>query len=269
MNGPHRSAGPTRQWLRDRGKLVLGETWRRRGLGGIQGHGCVPLLKTDLTRYKSLTLLSYRVLVGAAGDTSVCSADADAVEVHAEHQCVNGTLLGQEWEEMVDQGSLAMSPVGKAKLRARWKTLGAWQCRLTCAQLWQRRWRQGRGCSGGAFYGLAQPEMWQRARARSPLLGGARCRRKRARERRQGGKWASLPLGEASWQPGVRAGADRQGRHRSTAATGNFTRRPVVFWQTESSHSVADESDWNSIFTDILLPICSMILPTSCCNTWF
>jgi len=77
-------------------KLIAGETRRRRGLRGNQGHQRNPLTKADLPRCKTLTLPSSRGLAGvnggAAGDTPTCTADAVPVEVHAEHQQVEGKL---------------------------------------------------------------------------------------------------------------------------------------------------------------------------------
>ena len=73
--------------------LVAGEAQRRRGLGWIQGHLRVPLIKATLLTYFTRALLDSRVLAvgngGAAalrGDTPADLGNGDAVEFHAEHQ---------------------------------------------------------------------------------------------------------------------------------------------------------------------------------------
>ena len=73
--------------------LVAGEAQRRRGLGRIQGHLRVPLIKATRLTYFTRALLDPRVLAvgngGAAVLRSVTPADlgnGDAVELHAEHQ---------------------------------------------------------------------------------------------------------------------------------------------------------------------------------------
>ena len=77
--------------------LVTGETRRRRGLGRIQGHVRVPLLKADSVTYFTRALLDPRVLAvgngGATvlrGVTPVDLGNGDAVELHAEHQWAKG-----------------------------------------------------------------------------------------------------------------------------------------------------------------------------------
>jgi len=72
--------------------LVAGEAQRRRGLGRIQGHLRVPLIKVTLLTYFTRALLDSRVLAiengGAAALRDVTPADlgnGDAVELHAEH----------------------------------------------------------------------------------------------------------------------------------------------------------------------------------------
>ena len=69
--GTHWSAGPARQRHRDRGELVTGETRRRRGLGRIQGHLRVPLLKANSLTYFARALLDPRVLAVANGGAAV------------------------------------------------------------------------------------------------------------------------------------------------------------------------------------------------------
>ena len=73
--------------------LVAGEARRRRGLGRIQGHLRVPLIKATLLTYITRALLDSRVLAvgngGAAalrGDTPADPGNGDAVEINAEHQ---------------------------------------------------------------------------------------------------------------------------------------------------------------------------------------
>jgi len=73
--------------------LVAGEAQRRRGLGRIQGHLRVRLIKATLLTYFTRALLDSRVLAvengGAAALRGVTPADlgnGDAVELHAEHQ---------------------------------------------------------------------------------------------------------------------------------------------------------------------------------------
>ena len=73
--------------------LVAGEARRRRGLGRIQGHLRVPLIKATLLTYFTRALLDSRVLAvgngGAVALRGVTPADlgnGDAVELHAEHQ---------------------------------------------------------------------------------------------------------------------------------------------------------------------------------------
>ena len=61
--------------------------------------------------------------------------------------------------------------------------LGAWQCRLTHARQWPRRWRRGRGSFGGAFGGLAWPEAAREAQAKLPFRSGARRGEMEERER--------------------------------------------------------------------------------------
>ena len=72
--GTHWSAGPARQWHRDRGELVAGETRRRWGFGRIQGHSRDPLTKADLPRCKTLTLPSSRGLVSVNGGSAALRA---------------------------------------------------------------------------------------------------------------------------------------------------------------------------------------------------
>jgi len=69
------------------------------------------------------------------------------------------------------------------------KPLGARQCRLTRARQRQWRRRRGGGSSGGAFSGLAWPEMGRRARAESLTRGGARRGRERREERALEREW--------------------------------------------------------------------------------
>jgi len=73
--------------------LVASEAQRRRGLGRIQGHLRVPLIKATLLTYFTRALLDSRVLAigngGAAALRGVAPADpgnSDVVELHAEHQ---------------------------------------------------------------------------------------------------------------------------------------------------------------------------------------
>jgi len=73
--------------------LVAGEAQRRRGLGRIQRHLRVPLIKATRLTYFTHALLDSRVLAvgngGAAAVRGVTPADpgiGDAVELHAEHQ---------------------------------------------------------------------------------------------------------------------------------------------------------------------------------------
>ena len=73
--------------------LVAGEAQRRRGLGRIQGHLRVPLIKATRLTYFTRALLDSRVFAvgngGAAalrGGTPADPGNGDAVEVHAEHQ---------------------------------------------------------------------------------------------------------------------------------------------------------------------------------------
>ena len=77
--------------------LVAGEAQRRRGLGRIQGHLCVPLIKATLLTYFTRALLDPKVLAvengGAVALRGVTPADlgnGDAVERHAEHQRTKG-----------------------------------------------------------------------------------------------------------------------------------------------------------------------------------
>jgi len=55
-------------------KLVAGETQRRRGLGRIQGHLRVPLLKETLLTYFTRALLDPRVLAGVNGGSAALRA---------------------------------------------------------------------------------------------------------------------------------------------------------------------------------------------------
>ena len=73
--------------------LVAGEAQRRRGLGRIQGHLRVPLIKATLLTYFTRALLDSRVLAVGNGEAAalrgVTPADlgnGDAVELHAEQQ---------------------------------------------------------------------------------------------------------------------------------------------------------------------------------------
>jgi hypothetical protein len=73
--------------------LVAGETQRRRGLGRIQGHLRVPLIKADSVTYSTCALLDPRVLAvgngGAAVLRGVTPADlgnGDAVELADEQE---------------------------------------------------------------------------------------------------------------------------------------------------------------------------------------
>jgi len=68
--------------------LVAGETRRQRGLGRIQGHLCVHLLKATLLTYFTRALLDPRVLAVANGGAAVLRGvmpanlgNGDAVEV--------------------------------------------------------------------------------------------------------------------------------------------------------------------------------------------
>jgi len=79
--------------------LVAGETRRRRGLGRIQGHLRVPLLKTDSVTYFTRALLDPRVLAvvngGAAVLRGVTPANlgiGDAVEVADEQERLKAKL---------------------------------------------------------------------------------------------------------------------------------------------------------------------------------
>jgi len=66
-------------------------------------------------------------------------------------------------------------------------------------------------------------------------------------------KWGRPRLGVASWRPSEGVKADRRGRRRRTAATGRpRVGRPVTD-ETESRDSVVADSDWNPMFTDVLL----------------
>jgi len=77
--------------------LVAGETRRRRGLGRIQGHLRVPLLKATLLTYFTRALLDPRVLAVGNGVAAVLRGvtpadlgNGDAIELHAEHQWAKG-----------------------------------------------------------------------------------------------------------------------------------------------------------------------------------
>ena len=79
--------------------LVAGEAQRRRGLGRIQGHLRVPLIKATLLTYFAHALLDSRVLAvgngGAAalrGGTSVDPGNSDAVEVANEQKRLRAKL---------------------------------------------------------------------------------------------------------------------------------------------------------------------------------
>ena len=73
--------------------LVASEARRRRGLGRIQGHLRVPLIKADSVTYFTRALRDPRVLaVGNGGSAALRGitptdlGNGDAVELHAEHQ---------------------------------------------------------------------------------------------------------------------------------------------------------------------------------------
>jgi len=73
--------------------LVAVETRRRRGLGRIQGHLRVPLLKANSLTYFTRALLDPRVLAVANGGAAVLRGvtpanlgNGDAVEVADEHE---------------------------------------------------------------------------------------------------------------------------------------------------------------------------------------
>jgi len=77
--------------------LVADEARRRRGLGRIQGHLRVPLIKATLLTYFIRALLDPRVLAvgnGRAaalrGVTPANPGNGNAVELHAEHQWAKG-----------------------------------------------------------------------------------------------------------------------------------------------------------------------------------
>ena len=79
--------------------LVAGETRRRRGLGRIQGHQRVPLIKTTLLTYFTHALLEPRVLVvgngGSAALRGVTPADlgnGDAIELADEQERLKAKL---------------------------------------------------------------------------------------------------------------------------------------------------------------------------------
>ena len=79
--------------------LVAGEAQRRRGLGRIQGHLRVPLIKATLLTYFTRALLDSRVLAvgngGAAalrGDTPADPGNGDAVEVADEQERLKAKL---------------------------------------------------------------------------------------------------------------------------------------------------------------------------------
>ena len=73
--------------------LIADETRRRRGLGRIQGHLRVPLLKANLLTYFTHTLLDPRVLAVANGGAAVLHGvtqanlgNGNAVEVADEQE---------------------------------------------------------------------------------------------------------------------------------------------------------------------------------------
>ena len=73
--------------------LVAGETRRRRGLGRIQGHLRVPLIKATLLTYFTRALLDPRVFaVGNGGAAVLCGVmladlgNSNTVELHAKQQ---------------------------------------------------------------------------------------------------------------------------------------------------------------------------------------
>jgi hypothetical protein len=71
--------------------LVAGETRRRRGLGRIQGHLRVPLLKATLLTYFTRALLDSMVLAVVNGGAAVLRGvtpanNGDAVEVADEQE---------------------------------------------------------------------------------------------------------------------------------------------------------------------------------------
>jgi len=79
--------------------LVAGEAQRRRGLGRIQGHLRVPLIKATLLTYFTRALLDSRVLAvgngGAAvlhGVTPANLGIGDAVEVADEQEWLKAKL---------------------------------------------------------------------------------------------------------------------------------------------------------------------------------
>jgi hypothetical protein len=79
--------------------LVAGKAQRRRGLGRIQGHLRVPLIKATLLTYLTRTLLDSRVLaVGNGGSaalrgvTPVDLGNGDAVEVVDEQERLKAKL---------------------------------------------------------------------------------------------------------------------------------------------------------------------------------
>jgi len=76
-----------------RDELVVDETLRRRGLGRIQGHLRVPLLKANSLTYFTRALLDPRVLTVANGGAAVLRGvtpanlgNGDAVEVAHEQE---------------------------------------------------------------------------------------------------------------------------------------------------------------------------------------
>ena len=79
--------------------LVAGEAQRRRGLGRIQGHLCVPLIKATLLTYLTRALLDPKVLAvgndGAAALLGVTPADpgnGNAVELVDEQERLKAKL---------------------------------------------------------------------------------------------------------------------------------------------------------------------------------
>jgi len=79
--------------------LVAGEAQRRRGLGRIQGHLCVPLIKATLLTYFTRALLDSRVLAVGNGGAAVLHGVTptnlgfdDAVEVADEQERLKAKL---------------------------------------------------------------------------------------------------------------------------------------------------------------------------------
>jgi len=77
-------------------------------------------------------------------------------------------------------------------------------------------------------------------------------------------KWGRPRLGVALWRPSEGVEADKRGRRRRTATTGRpRVGRPATD-ETESRDSVVIGRVWTSIFVDVLLAFCSMVLAQIC-----